>query len=137
MVCNLAILYSHDIDGFELDAAVSWSHPKKSPFMGAIVCLVCRHSIGIGKLPVDLRMKVRKRGTHIRVEFSHTRFIWSRVRLGCVIDEIVREQFFENIEVPLALDLFGISANDRFGYRGRSEERRVGKECRSRWSPYH
>src|SRR2546425_1586558 len=23
------------------------------------------------------------------------------------------------------------------GYSGRSEERRVGKECRSRWSPYH
>ena len=23
------------------------------------------------------------------------------------------------------------------GMRGRSEERRVGKECRSRWSPYH
>src|SRR2546427_9385061 len=29
---------------------------------------------------------------------------------------------------------------DRFGSRARaarSEERRVGKECRSRWSPYH
>ena len=23
------------------------------------------------------------------------------------------------------------------GFNGRSEERRVGKECRSRWSPYH
>ena len=23
------------------------------------------------------------------------------------------------------------------GFRQRSEERRVGKECRSRWSPYH
>ena len=23
------------------------------------------------------------------------------------------------------------------GYGHRSEERRVGKECRSRWSPYH
>ena len=23
------------------------------------------------------------------------------------------------------------------GNAGRSEERRVGKECRSRWSPYH
>ena len=23
------------------------------------------------------------------------------------------------------------------GVHGRSEERRVGKECRSRWSPYH
>ena len=25
----------------------------------------------------------------------------------------------------------------REGYVTRSEERRVGKECRSRWSPYH
>ena len=25
----------------------------------------------------------------------------------------------------------------RFGMSLRSEERRVGKECRSRWSPYH
>src|SRR2546429_1335722 len=25
----------------------------------------------------------------------------------------------------------------RVGGAGRSEERRVGKECRSRWSPYH
>ena len=25
---------------------------------------------------------------------------------------------------------------DQFAFR-RSEERRVGKECRSRWSPYH
>src|SRR2546427_8238639 len=25
----------------------------------------------------------------------------------------------------------------RDGYSARSEERRVGKECRSRWSPYH
>ena len=23
------------------------------------------------------------------------------------------------------------------GFKVRSEERRVGKECRSRWSPYH
>ena len=26
---------------------------------------------------------------------------------------------------------------DAGGGNGRSEERRVGKECRSRWSPYH
>src|SRR5260221_2488767 len=30
------------------------------------------------------------------------------------------------------LHVFEIGAGD-----GRSEERRVGKECRSRWSPYH
>ena len=26
---------------------------------------------------------------------------------------------------------------DLYGGHARSEERRVGKECRSRWSPYH
>ena len=32
-----------------------------------------------------------------------------------------------------------ITANGDIGIRffHRSEERRVGKECRSRWSPYH
>src|SRR3712207_6952670 len=35
------------------------------------------------------------------------------------------------LEVPPAPVLSEISGNPR------SEERRVGKECRSRWSPYH
>src|SRR3712207_9243624 len=30
-----------------------------------------------------------------------------------------------------------IEMGEAAGYVGRSEERRVGKECRSRWSPYH
>ena len=29
------------------------------------------------------------------------------------------------------------AVRDRLALQGRSEERRVGKECRSRWSPYH
>ena len=31
----------------------------------------------------------------------------------------------------------GIVAESALSHGGRSEERRVGKECRSRWSPYH
>src|SRR5947209_19371969 len=31
----------------------------------------------------------------------------------------------------------GIEAAEVTAARGRSEERRVGKECRSRWPPYH
>ena len=30
-----------------------------------------------------------------------------------------------------------VSEKDWNNWRWRSEERRVGKECRSRWSPYH
>ena len=36
---------------------------------------------------------------------------------------------FNQLEVVKEVD-FGV-------YLDRSEERRVGKECRSRWSPYH
>src|SRR3712207_7807700 len=34
-------------------------------------------------------------------------------------------------------DEFPVRLWPELGKLGRSEERRVGKECRSRWSPYH
>ena len=34
-------------------------------------------------------------------------------------------------------DMSRVTANGYFDSLDRSEERRVGKECRSRWSPYH
>mgnify|MGYP006939838273 CR=1 FL=1 len=34
-------------------------------------------------------------------------------------------------------DWRALRALNRAAIRLRSEERRVGKECRSRWSPYH
>ena len=33
--------------------------------------------------------------------------------------------------------LRGLFSKPESEYKDRSEERRVGKECRSRWSPYH
>src|SRR2546422_10357995 len=49
----------------------------------------------------------------------------------------------ENYADLRAAGLLGLCVPEKFGGRGadlrtyRSEERRVGKECRSRWSPYH
>ena len=40
----------------------------------------------------------------------------------------------ESINTPVLADLDG---DGRLEVLIRSEERRVGKECRSRWSPYH
>ena len=39
------------------------------------------------------------------------------------------------VDAAYADDVFSLAA--RIGPFRRSEERRVGKECRSRWSPYH
>ena len=46
-----------------------------------------------------------------------------------------RQNFLAIKETELAgKDAFMLGIN---AVRSRSEERRVGKECRSRWSPYH
>src|SRR2546425_12353643 len=44
---------------------------------------------------------------------------------------------FEVIEKHLAVNLLGLLRVTHAFLPLRSEERRVGKECRSRWSPYH
>ena len=41
------------------------------------------------------------------------------------------ERYFESKTLSLPSDLTELE------HQVRSEERRVGKECRSRWSPYH
>src|ERR1043166_4291706 len=50
-----------------------------------------------------------------------------------------RQRFHDQFADILARDL-GIARTFELTHQGiddRSEERRVGKECRSRWSPYH
>ena len=42
-----------------------------------------------------------------------------------------------NLQHPHILPLFDSGEADGYVFYVRSEERRVGKECRSRWSPYH
>src|SRR3712207_9453529 len=66
------------------------------------------------------------------VQFSnHTGYgAWT----GRVFDAPMIEELVEGIA---ARGVLGMCDGVLSGYMGRSEERRVGKECRSRWSPYH
>src|SRR3712207_3197600 len=61
---------------------------------------------------------------------------------GNVVDELygVQNRFvvsLEEIDPTLQDAVVAIEDHRFYEHRGRSEERRVGKECRSRWSPYH
>jgi hypothetical protein len=82
--------------------------------MSAMVRLVRSYSIAISKLPMNLRMKVRERNTKIGVELSHTGFVGCRPWLRSVIDEIVGEEFVEDVKSSFSLDLFGIPADHGF-----------------------
>src|SRR2546425_7228841 len=73
--------------------------------------------------------------------------------LDCLTDRFLPEVIFVTAFDKYAVRAFEVRALDyllkpfnkarfaqalnRFHQRRRSEERRVGKECRSRWSPYH
>ena len=50
-------------------------------------------------------------------------------------DSLILACFFTFFVVPVNLNDSANVLNTNF--TSRSEERRVGKECRSRWSPYH
>ena len=59
---------------------------------------------------------------------------------GCLKEEnIIGGNYKINLTVKTNLEKSSKSDNliDTIDYSSRSEERRVGKECRSRWSPYH
>ena len=53
------------------------------------------------------------------------------------IDRTLEYAEYTHEERPIAIQIFGGDPEKMAAAAQRSEERRVGKECRSRWSPYH
>src|SRR2546426_12354315 len=71
---------------------------------------------------------------------------WIIAAAGPRIGAARSETRSEGISIVLAVDISGSMQAEDFApanridvakQTARSEERRVGKECRSRWSPYH
>ena len=58
------------------------------------------------------------------------------VTLLCDTNHVLSSDYSEVIVVGAGADAVDYKLIS-ICHRGRSEERRVGKECRSRWSPYH
>src|SRR4029077_8963490 len=104
VVGDFAVLYAHHVNGFEMNFAMRRSNSEEWPIVRTVIGFVGRHSISVHQLPVNLRMKVRKRLAHVGVELPVTSLIGGGSGLCGVIHEIVREEFFEDIEVAFALD---------------------------------
>ena len=60
-----------------------------------------------------------------------------RAPLISTLDRYLAVRFLGSIMLVFATNIALILLVDFVEMLRRSEERRVGKECRSRWSPYH
>ena len=91
------------------------------------------------EIQVPAHINLTGRGTP---EYTNTAYPWDgreQLQPGMLPAQIPTAQYVKEFTVPegwlhqtLRLRLEGVEPAFR-----RSEERRVGKECRSRWSPYH
>ena len=74
---------------------------------------------------------------------AHVAFVGGSTTAFLVTDPITRQAVRFTEDVDLIIHVDGLTQwqqwQRKLHARGftRSEERRVGKECRSRWSPYH
>ncbi len=68
----------------------------------------------------------------------HTRLVQVTGVQTCALPILTRKEI-EQVEIQIKYEGYIKKAMEKVEKlkRMRSEERRVGKECRSRWSPYH
>ena len=86
-----------------------------------------------------------KAKSNIGEECLHSTYSWSEGVSSVILSNYIGEEitiensqqapaiFFDNTDYPIWVEFKDYVKKAQF----RSEERRVGKECRSRWSPYH
>src|SRR3989475_13337338 len=72
---------------------------------------------------------IRQGVKEIPIDYFHVASVFKAGRLD-TFSKIILPSIFPNF-------LTGLRLSFEFSWNVRSEERRVGKECRSRWSPYH
>src|SRR3712207_1434305 len=89
-----------------------------------------RHNLSSSKGPKPLQLKLLT--TYIPKTSAFT--LAFSTSNGCGRPGRAPERF---LPLDITSLLLHVIFDARFLLRQRSEERRVGKECRSRWSPYH
>ena len=102
-------------------------------------CTYCMHSEGIHLIPHEdiLRFEEIEDVVKVAVEMGITKV---RITGG---EPLVRKGIILLVRMIAGIEGIqdlGMTTNGillEFYAESRSEERRVGKECRSRWSPYH
>ena len=93
----------------------------------------------VGRYPITilfLKLSPEEVDVNVHPSKAEVRFR-SAETVFSAVHHAVRKGLQLQAPIPEARPTFGWAAAQQLAPRSRSEERRVGKECRSRWSPYH
>jgi hypothetical protein len=77
---------------------------------------VRRHSIAVCKLPMDFGVKIGKGLPQVCIKFSYAGLVRRCSWLRRMVYKIIREQFFEDVESPFALNLLGVATDNRLRF---------------------
>src|SRR2546427_7048922 len=126
------------ISGGLLEALEKLS-PVRRPSLPEAVAQRLRDAILVGQLKPGDRLVEQKLAGSFGIgqptlrealkELEFQGFVRKSPKKGTYVTKVTLEDFRKIQQVRMALEVVAIEK--------RSEERRVGKECRSRWSPYH
>jgi hypothetical protein len=110
---DLAIAHPHGVDGIEVDLAAGGGHSEKRPCVRAVIRLEGGHDLAVGRLPVDHRMEIRKRGPKRMIKVARAGLVRRPSGLRRVVEEIVGEELIEQLEITNALNFLGVAADHR------------------------
>ena len=108
------------------------SRPSRRAFLKASATVAGGLTLGF-YLPPSAARASEVRGVEAGAPFSPNGWITVGPQ-GSVTLSVDKSEMGQGAHTALAMILADELEAD---WRSRSEERRVGKECRSRWSPYH
>src|SRR2546430_16416201 len=112
----------------------------------ALTPMTLNQTLGLRVREARKRLGMSQQELSALLEFEHVQTIsqiengerqvkaWELARISSVLHTSINELLKED---ALAEPVVLWREQPENNYQKRSEERRVGKECRSRWSPYH
>ena len=80
--------------------------------MRPVIGFVRGHAVAISELPMNVGLKVGKRSSQDFVELPRPVLVRRASRLWRVIEKVIGEEFLEHLEIPAALHLLRVAAND-------------------------
>src|SRR5256886_10015631 len=138
---HLAVLITVDVDPGHGRVLVRWRDAHQLALVGASCGPAGHDLVVLRDLVVDRDAYVGKRASVDLNELLQT--VWpselATRHIGVVEGSVGSRQLIDSRELALIPDFLQTATRKGLVLLGhwRSEERRVGKECRSRWSPYH